>query len=308
MAWDTWGMRTAWVRMGRGRVGRFSAAAGFLIAAATVAANDEPPAFARNLRLTSIVAVGLESRVGLFDVESGQAFFLRSGETLRGIELVGADFERERATLRHAGEVAVLPLHGMPERGVAPPAEEPPSPRAAFAERMRARRAQFAEIRRRVAELRERVDAVGSNRARAASLVDQFVQELRGEGHFAEATERPDGTWRLVLRGDAFSTTAVVGTAQREMTGEEIAAERARIREERSQANARRGELMSQARELRAQLEAVEDEPRRRRLIETWVETLRREGYVVTSDPDGGPGGRHRVYVVDAGVSFMTHL
>jgi len=73
----------------------------------------EPPPFARQYRMCMITETATAGiRVGLVDLQTKQASFLRVGQDLDGLMLVDADFQREGAKLRKDGREYWIYLDG----------------------------------------------------------------------------------------------------------------------------------------------------------------------------------------------------
>lgn len=67
--------------------------------------------FARTLKMTALLETDDGGvRIGLFDQQGNQSFFLSVGQTENGVELVSADYDKEEAVIRKGSEMAVIKL------------------------------------------------------------------------------------------------------------------------------------------------------------------------------------------------------
>lgn len=90
-----------------------------------------PPqqSFARNLRLTALWRIeGVGVRAGIMELQKKQNYTLGIGDSIDGIELVSADYEREKVMLRMGTEQAELAMDSGSAQPVSSAGGRNPSP------------------------------------------------------------------------------------------------------------------------------------------------------------------------------------
>jgi hypothetical protein len=66
--------------------------------------------FERNFRMSAIVEIQGEWKIGLIELKTKESFYLGVGESEKGVELVDVDWDTEEATIRKGLEMVILQL------------------------------------------------------------------------------------------------------------------------------------------------------------------------------------------------------